>query len=237
MGIDVFPDYILQIRELTLDKASKVGFDSLASARYDFNIKKHIITVANQIVTLQSDYVIFHELTHILDEETYCRGDKIKYLANSGYTEYHASQVGMMKLIGAISIGTPCRFSMSDYIETFSGVKSIREFINAPYSHAVAMLEREDFPADIEALKITIGLLFNYWGRQSICKLYAYDFNDVEDNADLSAFSELFVKVGEDPIAHWKMFLNGWLNKGQVALVDHIYQYEIVSLAKKFDLK
>lgn len=113
MGIDTFPDYVLETRELTLDKSIKTGFDSLATARYDFNMRKNILTVASQVVTLKADYVIFHELTHILDEETHCKGDKIKHMANAGFTEYHASQVEMMKLIGVASIDAPCRFSDS----------------------------------------------------------------------------------------------------------------------------
>ena len=41
-------------------------------------------------------YIVFHEFTHILDTEMYAKQDSWKYMALSGYTEYHAAQVELM---------------------------------------------------------------------------------------------------------------------------------------------
>ena len=63
-------------------------------------------------------YILFHEFTHILDAETYARGDKVKYATSSGFTEYHASQIELLKMLGANSANEHISFSTKKMVKT-----------------------------------------------------------------------------------------------------------------------
>lgn len=56
------------------------------------------------------------------------------------------------------------------------------EFVIAAHDTATNLINRSDFPADVETLSITFGLIFNYWGRRSFCKMYAIDYVENVDN-------------------------------------------------------
>lgn len=99
-GIDTFPPYNVVSKEMTLDKSKKEGFDSVASAFYDVSTGAHRLEMLSKLYLPQmnAEYLVFHELTHILDAETYSQKDKCKNVANKGYTEYlmamYASNAG-----------------------------------------------------------------------------------------------------------------------------------------------
>ena len=95
MGIDSFPHYTFESKSVSLVKADNEGFESLALAKYKAETQEHTLIVADNLNI--EPYILFHEFTHILDAEIYARGDKIKYATSSGFTEYHASQIELLK--------------------------------------------------------------------------------------------------------------------------------------------
>ena len=231
-GVDSFPPYSIVSKEMTLDKSKKEGFDSVASAFYDVSTGAHRLEMWSKLYLPQMNakYLVFHELTHILDAETYSQKDKGKNVANKGYTEYHAAQNDFMQLLGARSTDKPFTFSMQQRFETFSGGKSALEFLLQSHSHAVAMIERVDFPASIEALAVTLGLIFNYYGRRSICKMYAVDFIDNTDNSAIAKF------IRPDTVKALDMFMLGWFDDIKVTLIDSLYYKMAISLAQQYKL-
>ena len=179
---------------------------------------------------MYAKYLVFHELTHILDAETYSQRDKDKYVANKGYTEYHAAQNEFMQLLGAKNITEPFSFSMKQRFETFSREESASDFLIEPHNQAVAMIERDDFPASIEALITTLGWIFNYYGHRSICKMYASDFIDTVDNSVISKL------IHEDVVKLLDAFMLGWFTEKDVTLVDALYYRMAISLAQQYRL-
>lgn len=93
LEISYFPSYKIIYKELTLEKAENKGFDSWATALYNVSTEIHRLEIWNKIHTLGSTgkYIVFHELTHILDDEEFVGKDNKQYVANHGYAEYHAS--------------------------------------------------------------------------------------------------------------------------------------------------
>lgn len=108
-GIDSLPSYHIISKEMTLDKSQNEGFDSVASAFYDVSTGAHRLEmwVKLYLPQMNAEYLVFHELTHILDAETFSQKDKCKNVANKGYTEFHAAQNDFMQILGAKSIIEP----------------------------------------------------------------------------------------------------------------------------------
>lgn len=106
LGLTSFPIYEIAYKDISLSVSDEQGYDSLGSAHYDYKTGKHTLTVWSNIHTLGEvgKQTIFHEFTHILDDETYVNKDPEKYIANHGYTEYHAAQIGFLKVLGVKSI-------------------------------------------------------------------------------------------------------------------------------------
>ncbi|MCR5111645.1 MAG: hypothetical protein K6B38_12215, partial [Ruminococcus sp.] len=219
VGIDSFPDFKIISKEMSLEKATKQGFDAPASALYDSSKGLHSLVIWSKLYLPQMNakYLVFHELTHILDAEVYSQKDKIKYVSNKGFTEFHAAQIDFMQILGAKNIFTPFSFDMNKRVETFSGTKTAKEYLDEARTLATSLIQRTDFPANIETLATTLGAIFNYYGRRSICKMYAKDY---KDDADMSVISKL---IKEQTVTALNNFMLGWLTPERVAIVDELY--------------
>ena len=121
MKLDRMPLYILESKKVSLLKTENEGFDSIAQALYKPNTQDHTLIIADNIII--EPYILYHEFTHILDDEIYARGDKVKYFSLSGYTEYHASQVELLILLGAKSVKEKIAFSVFNNIKTITNYK------------------------------------------------------------------------------------------------------------------
>lgn len=225
MGINDFPRYKLELFKLDLDNIDESGYGAPAQSKYRFDTGEHILRVCTDLELMK--YVAFHEFTHILDSEMYVKGNVNAYAYLTGYTEYHASQVELMLLLGAKSVDEDFAFSVDEKIETITGEKSVRDFLYERHQLVVEMFEREDFPANFETLSSTLGALYNYFGLRSICKLYDDDFvENVNNSAILKMISAYtFYSVNS--------FMNGWFSKNKVELSFGLYSNVLVPLAKE----
>ena len=176
---------------------------------------------------MNAEYLIFHELTHIWDAEVFSQRDKLKHMSNKGYTEYHAAQIDFMKLLKAKNIAEPFAFSMKQTVETFSGTKTAKEFVDMPRNLATELINRTDFPASIETFATTMGAIFNYYGRQSICKMYATDYIADEDMSTITGF------IGENNIKALDDLMHGWFDTTRVSIIDAIYRKMVVVLVQE----
>ena len=177
MEIEKLPQYKIDFFEINVEESDAAGFASAAQAYYNTKTDEHILRICKSSEIPR--YIVFHEFTHILDTEMYAKQDSWKYMALSGYTEYHAAQVELMIMLGADSIQTQ-DFSFTVDVEI--GNSTVRNYLNSRHQLVVNMMNRTDFPRDIEALKTTVGVLYNYFGVRSICKMYAKDYTEEVDN-------------------------------------------------------
>lgn len=99
MEIEEFPDYNLELFDIKIEDTDSKGYGAIAQAMYNPKTGIHTLRVCKNLELKK--YVIFHEFTHILDSEIYASKDSVRYMYLSGYTEYHASQVELMCLLGA----------------------------------------------------------------------------------------------------------------------------------------
>ena len=230
LGLTCFPVYEIAYKEVSLSVSDEQGYDSLGSAHYDYRTGKHTLIVWSNIHTLGEvgKQTIFHEFTHMLDDETYVNKDPEKYIANHGYTEYHAAQIGFLKVLGVKSIKQNISFSMSDFIDTESGYMSIQTYVDTPLSLANELIGRANFPADFKTLKDTMGVIFNYFGRRSICKMYSKDY---QDNADTSTIEKLLTHAMCD---FFKTYLIGMLTDQQIAVLGKFYKDMFLALVNRY---
>lgn len=230
MGMDSMPSYQIVPKEVSLQLAKNQGFESPASVSYDLSTGDHKLNIWSAVPILRADYLVFHEFTHILDAETFSKRDKFKHMANRGYTEYHAAQIDFMKLLGAKSIKDSFSFSMSKSFETYSGTKTAAEFLKETHDHAIELINRQDFPANIETLATTFGIIFNYYGRRSICRMYAIDNLENVDNSSIEKL------IRKDTVKALDNFMLGWFDKDHVLAIDKLYQQMAISLAQQYNL-
>ncbi len=229
MGIDSFPKYELELFEIKMNEVDEAGFGAIAQAMYNPKTNEHTLRICINLEL--SKYIVFHEFTHILDAEMYASGDSIKYMCLSGYTEYHASQVELMVLLGVDSIhSTELTFSFKSQIETFSSIMSIEDYLCCKHQFVVEMMSKKDFPANIEILKTTLGVLYNYFGLRSICKMYAQDYVEQVDNTTIINIlsSQTFYVMDT--------FMEGWFNKLKVEMSFRPYSNTLIPLIKEYKL-
>lgn len=232
VGIEKLPAFTVKSREMTLEKSQQQGFDAPATVFYDIPTGGHTLEIWSKLSLPQMDaeYLVFHEFTHILDAETYSQKNKVKHMSNKGYTEYHAAQIDFMKVLGANNIVESFSFDMEQKVETFGGIKTAEEFVKMPLNLAIELISRDDFPANIETLATAIGAIFNYYGRRSICKMYAKEYNDSLDTSVIAGF------LGADTVKALDGFMLGWFNAGKVSLIDTLYGKMIISLVQRNNL-
>ena len=215
MRIDAFPQYSLKTKEVSLLVIDSQGYDSLASTHYDIQEKAHTLTISTNYTLCE--YTMFHEFTHMLDSELYVNNDKIRYMGLSGFTEYHASQVELMAMVGVQSIYDKQSFSMDMTIHTATGYKSVKQYITEKQQHAIELFNREDFPSSIETLKSSLGVLFNYWGLRSICEMYSTDYiEEIKNQSFLNYIPLLY-------FASLNRHMRGWLNSSDIDASIRLY--------------
>lgn len=228
MGIDTFPQYTLCTKEVSLFVADTKGYDSVASTHYDIQGNLHKLTISTNLTLCE--YLMFHEFVHMLDSELYVKNDKIRYLGLSGFTEYHATQIELLTMLGAHSIDDEPSFSMDTIIHTFSGDNSVEQYISEKQRHAIELFSRADFPSSIETLKSSLGVLYNYWGLRSICEMYATDYSEKIENQSFLNFipTKMFVPLNR--------LMHGWLDNSAIDASIPLYANIIIMLAKQYKL-
>lgn len=230
LEINDFPAYEIVYKEVSQNDTDERGYGSLGSSRYDYKTGKHSLVVWSNIHTLGEvgKQTIFHEFTHILDDEIHVNKNAEKYVANHGYTEYHASQIGFLKVLGVQSIKQHISFSMSNFIDTESGYMTIQDYVEAPIVLANELINRNEFPTNFEILKDTMGVIFNYYGRRSICKMYS---NDFQDSADTSIIAKLITPT---MVTFLNTYMTKWLTNPQISVLEKIYKDIFISLINRY---
>ena len=109
MGINTFPMFTTEYFDIEINQE----YVSVAKAEYDFQTKQQKLLISGN-VEYYPKYLLYHELTHILDADMYSNGDKKHDCCLTGYMEYHASPVELMCLMGAKTIRDKLSFSMDD---------------------------------------------------------------------------------------------------------------------------
>ena len=228
MGLDRFPMYTFESKRVSLLRAEREGFDSIAQAKYNPETQEHTLIVADNIVI--EPYILFHEFTHILDAETYAHGDKTKYSTSSGFTEYHASQIELLKMLGANSVKEQISFPSSKMIMTIGGNKTVQQYIDMRRDQAADLFARKDFPKNLEQLKTALGALFNYWGLRSICYMYCLDY---KENTNSAPFTK-YISAGVFDTMNKLMV--GWLSEVLIDISCRGYWGMIYPLIQKYNL-
>lgn len=228
MEITDFPLYQLTTKEVSLSVADSQGYDSVASAFYNFETNNHTLKVCSNL-TLPK-YVLFHEFTHILDTDMYTNRGRIAYAGLSGYTEYHASQIELMYLLGAKTTNEKITISVNAVIHTLSGEMSVIQYMREKQQHAIQLFRRDDFPANIDMLKSAFGLLYNYWGLRSICEMYALDYAEEIQN---DAFLRFIPSIEFCPLNN---MMHGWFDKQKIEKSICLYVKSLFSVIAKYNL-
>jgi len=228
MKIESLPNYKLEFFYLNVDDAEKKGWAACAQYRYDFKTHEHILSICLDLVLVK--YIVFHELTHMLDAEMYGKTPE-DYMYLSGYTEYHASQVELMVLLGAKDIySTNFSFSVDDQIKTFPSKMSIAEYLHSRHQLVEELFSRSEFPLDIEMLKSAVAILYNYFGLRSICKMNAIDFTERVNN------TAIITKIPSGTFFIVNTFMDGWFNNEKVKLSFGPYSQIIIPLINEYKL-
>ena len=226
MGIENFPKYNLELYEIRVDETDQKGFGAIAQAMYDPKSGKHTLRICKNLELKK--YVVFHEFTHILDSEMYAKRDSLRYAYLSGYTEYHASQVELMVLLGAQShLDIVTDKTINSVISTFPSEKTVLDYLLTKHQFVVDMMQRRGFPESIEALKTTLGALYNYWGLRSICKMYLKDYVEKVDNSAIIDIlpSQLFSVMNS--------FMDGWFDASKVEMSFGPYSNALIPILKE----
>lgn len=227
MEIEGFPKYKLELFEMKMDEVDTAGFGASAQAIYNPKTDEHTLRIWIDLELTK--YIVFHEFTHILDSEMYADRDSLKYFYLSGYTEYHASQVELMVLLGIDSINpVEFAFSLNSKIETLPSEKSVEEYLCTKHQFVVDLMSRSDFPANYETLKIVLGVLYNYFGLRSICKMYAQNYVEHVDNTTIIKILPLHL------FYEMNAFMEGWFDKSKVEKSFGPYSNAIIPMIKEY---
>lgn len=216
MKLRSFPHYDIIIQNISLDADESKQYMKATCAKYDFETQRHSLIVNPSIDF--NEYIVFHELTHILDTEQYANNDRISYVYLSGYTEYHASQIELLNLLGAKKVNKRVRFKMNQIIKTITGDITVQEYIEDKHNQAIELFNSDFFSVNAEYMIGSLGVLFNYLGLRSICEMYATDYKENKNNdAFLKRIpSLLFISLDSS--------MHGFMNDKQIKIT--MKQYE-----------
>lgn len=226
-----FPNIKIWVHNFS-EKELKKGYVSLASQDYDINNDRYSITVSN-IVKLSTPYMgslLFHEFTHILDTYRYVNKDKNRNAGIKGYTEFHAAQVELIKMLGNECVDSVKNFSMHEEIMTSFGKQSVKDYLDSRINSAVEICSRDDFPYDIATLSTAYGIVYNCWGIEAICRKYATDYHETISN--ISDCVKKAFDGGFDALD--KYFME--VEQVDINLLIEFHRKMIVSAANKYKL-
>lgn len=235
MGIMKLPNIDIKPIDIKLVEGVRKGYSVPASHNYDVGKNKHILNVWKDIYKsiLHTDYILFHEFTHIYDTVMYSEKDNILYASNRGFTEYHAAQVELLKLLGAESIDEKISFSLTQSIETISGHITVLEYITKAHAGIIGLISKTDFPESIQSLSAGLGMIFNHLGRMAICEMYANDYEKYKSKIGNMTIEESYIG---DEFSEIKPLMKGFLNKDDILNIGKIYLSIIMKLAKNSGL-
>ncbi|MGE7926406.1 hypothetical protein [Lysinibacillus xylanilyticus] len=166
----------MPIPEINIDR-----FKTNAAHNYNVELDEHKLIVGPNIINRNMEYILFHEFTHMYDVITFSAKKTDVYAANRGFTEYHASQIELLKLLDARTVNDEIQFSLTQSIETILGDITVFEYILSLRNSAREGIREESFPDSKENLLTALGMIFNHLGRISICRLYANDYDLFKD--------------------------------------------------------
>lgn len=231
MGIEKMPDFSIFPMEIRLEEAEQESYGVPASHFYDVDTDTHMLKVWKDIYKniLHADYILFHEFTHMYDTFTYSK-DKMLYAANRGFTEYHAAQVELLKLLGVESIEDKVSFSLTQKIETISGRETLLEYITNSHMAVIELISKSNFPDNIASLSTGLGMIFNHLGRISICRMYANDYDKYMDEIENMAVEESYIG---DKFSEVKSIMKGFLSETDIRNIGKIYFSIIMELIQK----
>ena len=152
MGIDSFPEF--ETEYFTQDYSKDYVYG--AQAVYDVETQKHTLRFPSELEVPR--FLLFHELTHILDAEKYSTGEKNHDFCLQGFMEYHASRVELMVMMGAQTVNETLSFSMNEKINGCGW--SVKQYVDNKLETARNLILAEDR----QRRKDGLGALYNFFG-------------------------------------------------------------------------
>lgn len=221
MGIDKLPKFDLKIEE---DKY-------YPSHTYNVKNDKHTLTVGPSILNMEA--VLYHEFTHIYDVMKYSANDTISYASNRGFTEYHAGQIELLKLLGAKNKEEKLSFSLQKPIDTQYGRISVLDYILKCIKEVKEAVPKGLQPTNLADLSNILGIIFNHLGRLSICRLYAEDYDRFKGELEDLDFVISFFGVTHAGLIH---MAKGILSEKEIKEMGAVYFHMLGSLMHKYKL-
>lgn len=191
MNIDFFPEY--EFKQYEQDNCQ----DYIYAGRAEYVDGRHVLHLPRNNDVPK--WVVYHELTHIYDTESFSNGELVHDFCLQGYLEYHASQVELMCIVGAGNIDQDVViFPMEEIIESLG--ETIKQYIDNKLEIGKKLIKCNDINKKIEGLAV----LYNFWGLRSICEMYATNY---EDNYTYSEYIDYI-----SPLLFYEMRknLSGW---------------------------
>lgn len=133
-------------------------------------------------------------------------------------TADYASQVELMVLLGENNI-RPNKFTFSLDSEIFHK-KTVKDYLLQKHQLFVDMMNGKAVTMNAEKLITTLGVLYNYWGLRSVCKMYGQNYIEQIDNTPIiKEFPERMFFVADT-------FMEGWFDKKRWnRVLDYILIY------------
>lgn len=213
--------------EIVIDEAK-----NNASHYYNVQTDKHTLIVGSNILNKSMEYILFHEFTHMYDVITFSAKKPDVYFANRGYTEYHASQIELLKLLGAKDINDNVTFSLTQPIETIFGNITVLEYILRLRDTVAEEICEINFPDSVATLSNALGMIFNHLGRISICRLYASDYELFKKELEELDFAISFLGKDSSKIIS---IAKGFLNNRGIADFGILFYPITYELVKKYE--
>lgn len=120
---------------------------------------------------------------------------------------------------------------MNSVISTLPNDRTVTDYLNSKHQFVIDMMSRNDFPADIESLKTTLGVLYNYWGLRSICKMQIKDFEESVDN------TAILQVLPFQLFAVMNIFMDGWFDSAKVEMSFEPYSNALMPIILDKKLK
>lgn len=212
MNLDSFPPFTIEYYTFDVCK----DFTPFAKAQYIPATRNHKLLLPSACNIPR--FLLFHELTHILDMELLANGDKTHDFCLTGYMEYHASQIELLEMIGARTVDDNLTFSMHNCVDELCW--TAQRYVNCKLETAKTMIIDSDQKTRIDGL----GVLYNFLGLKSICNMYATDFSENY------SYQEILTRIPTHLWFYLCQTLNGWINQEDINKAVILYSQMLESV-------
>lgn len=159
---------------------------------------KHILSIDTNLYKLGDTALpyLFHEFTHLFDYETYFKCDKNQEMLLKFFTEYSATQIEFMKILGFNTISDKINLTPNTILQSFNKIYTVEDYLLNERTGYINRIKSVIIERNMQELFDAFPYMMYYIGKISIIIKNTGDIK--EWNPLLFDYSDFCNMIGDE---------------------------------------